>query len=79
MEKYTNPEQAVLDPSLAIITGNINSLNELNRIYFKYRALPKKQRRVSDYYSNELSGHMVPEMYYIVKDKLRSDGDIPFD
>ena len=30
MEKYTNLEQAINDPSLAIITGEITTLKELN-------------------------------------------------
>jgi energy-coupling factor transporter ATP-binding protein EcfA2 len=76
MEKYTELEQAVHDPSLAIITENIATLNELNRVYARYNTLPKKQKRFSNYYSNEFLGHIVPEMYFIVKDKLRTDSDM---
>jgi energy-coupling factor transporter ATP-binding protein EcfA2 len=79
MEKYTNLEQALRDPSLAIITGNITTQKELERVFAKYNTLPKKQKRFSNYYSNEFLGHIVPEMYFIVKDKLRADGDILFD
>ena len=79
MEKYTNLEQAINDPSLAIITGNITTLKELDRVFVKYNALPKKQKRFSNYYSNEFLGHIVPEMYFIVKDKLRAETDIFYD
>ncbi len=76
MEKYTDLEQAIHDPSLAIITENITTLNELNRVYARYNILPKKQKRFSNYYSNEFLGHIVPEMYFIMKDKLRADSVI---
>ena len=33
MEKYTNLEQALRDPSLAIITGNITTQKELERVF----------------------------------------------
>ena len=74
MVKYTDMEQAVQDSALAIITENITSLRELNRAYAKYRVLPKKLKRYSNYYSNEFLGHNVIDMYFIVKDKLRDDG-----
>ena len=76
MEKYTDLEQAIHDPSLAIITEKITTLNELNRVYARYNTLPKKQKRFSNYYSNEFLGHIVPEMYFIMKDKLRVNSAI---
>ena len=76
MEKYTSLDQAVCDPSLAIITDDITTQAELNKVFVKYKILPKKQKRFSDYYSNEFLGHNVPEMYFLVKDKLRTDNDI---
>ncbi len=53
MEKYTDLEQAINDSSLAIITDNITTRQELNKIYVKYKVLPKKQKRLSNYYSNK--------------------------
>ena len=76
MEKYANLEQALRDPSLAIVTDSITTQRELNRVFVRYRALPKKQKRFSNYYSNEFLGHNVPEMYVLVKDKLKDDNDI---
>ena len=76
MEKYTDLEQALQDPSLAIVTDSITTQRELNRVFVRYRALPKKQKRFSNYYSNEFLGHNVPEMYVLVKDKLKDDNDI---
>ena len=76
MEKYTSLHQAVCDPSLAIITDDITTQAELNKVFVKYKILPKKQKRFSDYYSNEFLGHNVPEMYFLVKDKLRAGNDI---
>lgn len=75
MEKYTDLEQAIQDPSLAIITDDINNQIALNKIFVRYRVLPKKQKRFSNYYSNEFLGHTVPEMYAIVKNKLKADDD----
>ena len=79
MEKYTNLEQAIHDPSLAIITGNITTQKELDRVFTRYNTLPKKQKRFSNYYSNEFLGHIVAEMYFIMKDKLRAGSDIFYD
>ena len=76
MERYTDLEQAIQDPSLAIITDRISTQNELNQIYVKYKVLPKKQKRFCNYYSNEFLGHTVPEMYVLVRDKLIADSDI---
>ena len=73
MEKYTALEQAVRDPSLAIITEDITTLKELNKIYVKYKVLPKRLKRFSNYYSNEFTGHGVPEMYVLLKDRLEND------
>ena len=50
MEKYTNLEQAIQDPSLVIITENITTQKEINKVYVKYKVLPKKQKRYSNYY-----------------------------
>ncbi len=70
MEKYTKLEQAVSDPSLAIITDDISTRKELKQVYLRYKTLSKKQKRFSNYYSNEFLGHSVPEMYVLAKDKL---------
>lgn len=77
MEKYTALEQAVNDPTLTIITDQITTWKELNRVYFKYKALPRPRRRFSDYYSSLFLGHTVPEMYLILKDELKRERDIP--
>ncbi|MBQ9872054.1 MAG: hypothetical protein IJM27_08970 [Eubacterium sp.] len=73
MELYTDLEQAAQDPSLVIITENISTEKELYRTFAKYRVLPKKQKRFSDYYSNEFLGHTVPEMFVLLKEKLKND------
>ena len=72
-EKHTDLEQALHDATLAIITDRITTLRELNRAYIRYRALPKKQKRFSNYYSNEFLGHNVPEMYELIKNELNAD------
>ena len=76
MEKYTDLEQAIRDPSLSIITDHITTLKELNRTYVRYRTLSRKQRRYSDYYSNQFLGHTVLGMYVLIKDKLKADSSI---
>ena len=75
MEKYNALEQAVRDTSLAIITENVTTLKELNRIYVKYKVLPKRLKRFSNYYSSKFLGHNVPEMYVLVKDNLKEEND----
>ena len=76
MKKHTNLSQAISDPSLAIITEDVNTLKELDRIYLRYKVLPATQRRFSNYYSNKFQGRTVPEMYLLVKDKVRVGTDI---
>ena len=76
MEKYTDLEHAVHDPSLVIITDNMTTQRDLNNAYVKYKILPKKQKRFSNYYSNVFLGRNVPEMYDFLKDKLKADSDI---
>ena len=76
MEKYTNLEQAMRDPSLAIITETVGTLNELNKVYVKYKVLPKRQKRCSNYYSNVFLGRNVPEMYALMKEKLSAGSHI---
>ena len=73
MEKYTALEQAIRDSSLVIITDSIPTQKELNKAYSKYRVLSGKQKRFSNYYSNEFLGYTVPEMYALMKDKLKAD------
>ena len=69
MNKYTELNQALQDSTLAIITNDIKTLKELNRIYIKYKTLPKKYKRFSNYYSNQFLGHNVPEMYILIKNR----------
>ena len=76
MEKYTDLEQAINDSSLAIISDHITSQKELNKVYLRYKALPRRQKRFSNYYSIEFLGHSVPEMYAQLKDKLEPDSGI---
>ncbi len=76
MEKYTELEQALRDPSLVIITDGIATQEELIQVYARYRVLPKKQRRFSDYYSNEFLGRSVTEMYALKKEELSTDSDV---
>ena len=37
MDKYTDLEQALRDPSLAIITDSITKYTELNKVFTRYR------------------------------------------
>ena len=76
MELYTDLEQALADSSLVIITEQITTLRELEKAFVNYRVLTKKQRRFSNYYSNEFLGHTVPEMYILIKEKLKEDSDL---
>ena len=73
MENYTSLEQALQDTSLVLITDAAATQKELNKVYVRYKTLPRKQKRYSNYYSHEFLGHTVPEMYAIRKDKLKVD------
>ena len=75
MERYTTLEQALQDPALAIITEDIGTQSELNKVFLKYKVLPKMQKRFSNYYSNEFLGSNVPEMYDRIKEKLNAGSD----
>ena len=46
MEKYTNLEQAIQDPSLVIITENITTQKELNKVYVKYKSFQKSRNDI---------------------------------
>ena len=76
MNKYTELEQVLQDPSLTIITNDIKTLKDLNKIYIKYKILPKRNKRYSNYYSNKFLGHTVPEMYVLIKNNIM--GEINF-
>ena len=73
MDKHSTLEQAVADSSIAIISDKVSTQKELNKIYLKYRTLPKKMKRFSDYYSDKFLGHNVSEMYVFMKDKLMNE------
>ena len=81
MEKYTALEQAINDSSLVIITDRISTQKELNKVYSKYKILPGKQKRYSNYYSNEFLGHNVPDMYFLMNEEchilLKEVGAVP--
>ena len=76
MEKYTDLNEVLRDPSLAIITDNMATQSELNRIYVRYKVLPKRQRRFCNYYSNKFFGRSVTEMYFLQKSKLRAESQV---
>lgn len=73
MKKYTELKQALQDPSLAIITDDITTLKELNKRYIKYKTLPKRNKIISNYYSNQFLGYNVPGMYVLTKNRIMSD------
>ena len=75
MVKYTELNEALQDPTLVILTDNIKTAKELNIAYLKYKRLPSKQKRYSNYYSNLFLGHNVPKMYQQMKEKLTADND----
>ena len=75
MNKYNELDQVLQDSSLAIITKDIKTQRELNKRYIKYRTLPNRNKRFSNYYSNKFLGHSVPEMYVLIKDNLRGEND----
>ena len=75
MVKYTELNEALEDPTLVILTDNIKTAKELNIAYLKYKRLPSKQKRYSNYYSNLFLGHNVPKMYQQLKEKLTADND----
>ena len=76
MEKYTELEQALRDPTLVLITDQIPTQTELNTVYVKYKILPNRQKRISNYYSRLFLGHSVPEMYSLVQSRLIADSNL---
>ena len=49
---------------------------ELNTVYVKYKILPNRQKRISNYYSRLFLGHSVPEMYSLVQSRLIADSNL---
>ena len=76
MNKYNELKQVLQDSSLVIITDDIKSLKELNEKYIKYKTLPIRNKRYSNYYSNKFLRHNVTEMYILIKNNII--GDINF-
>ena len=64
------------DPTVAIISNNVSSDEELLRLYNKYSMLPKMFKRISNQYSIQLFGYNVPNMFAIMRDKLIDNNDI---
>ena len=75
MEKYTDLDQVLNDQSLIIITDNVSTLKELNRAFLRYKVMPRKLKRISNYYSNRFLGYGVSEMYLLMKDKLSGENE----
>ena len=71
-EKDLNTKIAQLnqDPTIAIISKDIKSEEELLRLYNKYSLLPEKFKRISNQYSINLFGYNVPNMFAMMRDKL---------
>ena len=67
-----------LDPTIAIIPDNVSTDEELNKLYNKFSLLPKKFKRFSNYYSTQLLGYNVPNMYAIMREKI-IDNDYIFE
>ena len=76
MAEYTTLEQAVSDPALAIITDDLDTQWDLSRVYIKYKALPKRLKRFSNYYSNKFLGRNVTEMYVLKNDEINAGSDL---
>ena len=76
MDKYATLEQVLRDPSLVVITDDISTQIELNKVYLRYKVLSRIQKRFSNYYSNEFLGHNVPEMYALKSEQLKADYDL---
>ena len=75
MNIYTKLDEALQDSSLVIITNDIKTQKELNKIFIKYKMLSNRYKRFSNYYSNKFLGHSVSEMYVLMKDSLRGEND----
>ena len=60
------------DPTVAIIGDFMNSEDQLVTIFRKYTLLPNKFKALSNQYSMSLYGYNVPNMYYLMLDKIHS-------
>ena len=76
MNQYATLEEALQDPFLVILTDRFATMAELKRAYIRFIALPKRQKRFSNYYSVRFLGLNVPDMYEALEEELMSDNDI---
>lgn len=61
------------DPSVALISDEVGSWEELIRNLMDYLKLPRSGRRFSDYYSVELYGCNVPAMFVSLQYRFKPD------
>ncbi len=73
-------ETVVNNPSIALISDKICSFGELNQAFRSYMKLSRKDRRFSDYYSVQLYGCTVPEMYFVMREQYKAEirDSLPF-
>ena len=66
-------DEIMNNPEIALVSDNISTREELGKAINKYALLSRKDKRFSDYYSVQLYGANVYNMFLVMKDRLKSD------
>ena len=73
VDDVINVEELMNNPDIALISDDISTREELAKAINKYVMLSRRDKRFSDYYSVQLYGANVYNMFLVMKDHLKSD------
>ena len=66
-------ESVISDPDIALISDKTESRAELVRSFGKYLKLTRRDKRFSDYYSEQIYGCTVPSMFFALNESFKVD------
>ncbi len=79
-DEEINVESVLSNPNIALISDKIENFTDLNRAFRSYMQLSRKDKRFSDYYSIQLYGSTVPDMYFVMREQFKAEkrDSLPF-
>lgn len=78
IDPSTSPEEILALPNVAVISDEVESLDELVNSLMRYLKLPRRDRRLSDYCSVEMYGCNVTDMFMTMRYRFKMDVPLPF-
>ncbi len=73
VDSEINVEELMNNPDIALVSDDISTREELLKEINKYVKLSRRDKRFSDYYSVQLYGANVYNMFLVMKDRLKSE------